>query len=74
MSVNQRWLTFLSENYALPTERWNEAPDDFLRQARTSIENGLPAKIIHGPDGKYHVLGKYKDDREKRIHVICTQG
>lgn len=69
----QRWLQFLSERYAVPTERWTEAPDDFLRTARTAIESGLPAKIIHDPDGKYHVFGCYSDDPKKIIYVLDSE-
>jgi len=67
----QRWLKFLSDNYAVPTERWTDAPDQFLKEARTSIENGLPAKIVQDPGGRYYVLGKYQ--HEDKIHIICMQ-
>ena len=68
---SQRWLAFLSERYALPTERWSEAPDEFLKEARTSIEAGLPVKIVCDPGGKFHVLGRYPHD--PKIHLICSQ-
>ena len=67
----QRWLKFLSERYAVPTEQWVNAPDQFLKEARTSIESGLPAKIIRDPSGRYFVLGKYA--HEDKIHIICAQ-